>query len=67
MQEPLTDYHRNEAKKEIFLEKKGPKWPTQKTEFFKINHSQKNFAKISEIGPWIKCPRFLDIKDGTKF
>ena len=49
------------------MEKKDPKWQTQKTEFFKINNSQKYFAKISEIGPWIKCQRFLDIKDGTKF
>ena len=53
MQEPLTDYHRNEAKKEIFLEKKGPKWPTQKTEFFKIANSQYFFVKISWICPWV--------------
>ena len=29
IQEPLTGFHRNEAKK-TFFEKKGPKWPTQK-------------------------------------
>ena len=31
----------------------GPKWPTQKTEFFKIANSQDFFAKILQIGPWI--------------
>ena len=46
-QEPLTDFHENEAKKsEIFFSK----WLTQKTEIFKTANSQKSFAKISGIG-----------------
>ena len=35
------------------MKQKKSKWPTQKTEFFKIANSQKNFAKISQIGPWV--------------
>ena len=42
-------------------QKKVPKWPTQKMEFFKIANSQKNFAKISEISPWISVG-LLDAK-----
>ena len=30
------------------MKKKVPKWP-----FFKIANSQKNFVKISWIGPWV--------------
>ena len=34
-------------------QKKNSKWPIQKTEIFKIANSQKIFAKISQIGPWV--------------
>ena len=33
--------------------KKNPKWPTQKTMFFKIANSQYFFVKIFWIGPWV--------------
>jgi hypothetical protein len=48
----LTDFHGNKAKK-IKNQKKISKWPTQKTEFFKIANSQHFFVKISWIGPWL--------------
>ena len=35
------------------IQKKISKWPTQKTEIFKIANSQTFFAKISQIGPWV--------------
>jgi hypothetical protein len=34
-------------------QKKNPKWPTQKNEFFKISNSQNYFVKILWIGPWV--------------
>ena len=52
IQEPLTDFHGEEAKK-MFFEKKVQNGRLKKTEFFKITNSQKSFAKISEIGPGI--------------
>ena len=33
----------------------------KKTEFFKIANSQKKFAKISQIGPWLVG--LIDVKD----
>jgi hypothetical protein len=36
----------------FFFLKKNLKWPTQKSEFFKIANSQIFFVKISWIGPW---------------
>ena len=52
IQEPLTDFHRNEAKK--IKIKNGPKWPTQKKLSFSKSPILKFFfPKISEIGPWI--------------
>ena len=33
--------------------KKKSKWPTQKNEIFKTTNSQKNFAKLSRISPWV--------------
>ena len=33
-------------------EKKNPKWPTQKSMFYKTVNSQYFFAKILQIGPW---------------
>ena len=42
----MTDFHVDQAKK-------NPKWPTQKTEFFKIANSQKKIVKTSWIGPWV--------------
>ena len=35
----------------FFFGKKIQKF--KKTEIFKIANSQKNFAKISQIGPWV--------------
>ena len=35
------------------MKKKNPKWPTQKTEFFKIANSQIFWGKISWIRPWV--------------
>ena len=43
-QETLTDFHRDE-------QKKFQNGRLKKTEIFKIANSQKNFAKISQIGP----------------
>jgi hypothetical protein len=37
----------------VCFEKKGPKWPTQKTMFFKTVNSQYFFVKLSGIGPWV--------------
>ena len=48
IQEPLTDFHRDEA-----IKKKIQTGRLKKYEFFKIANSQKIFAKISEIGPWV--------------
>ena len=40
--------------KKKYLKKINPKLAElKKTEFFKIANSQKFFAKISKIGPWI--------------
>ena len=39
--------------KNFFFEKKVLNGQLKKTEFFKIANSQKFFAKILEIGPWI--------------
>ena len=38
---------------EYVFEKKGPKWPTKKTEIFKPPILKIFFAKISEVGPRI--------------
>ena len=32
----LTNFHWDEAKKNIFFEKKNPKWPTQKNRVFQL-------------------------------
>ena len=40
-------------KKIFFFEKKIQNGRLKKTEFFKIANSQKNFVKISQIGPWV--------------
>jgi hypothetical protein len=34
------------------MKQKIPKWPTQKTEFFKTTNSQNFVVKILWIGPW---------------
>ena len=47
-----TDFRGVEAKKKCFL-KKNLKGPTKKTEIFKTTNFQKNFTKISDIGPWV--------------
>ena len=52
IQEPLTDFHKNEAKN-MFFEKKVQNGRLEKTKFFKIANSQIVFPKISDIGPWI--------------
>ena len=52
-QETLAILHENEAKFFFFFEKFFFKWPTEKSLFSKIANSQKNFAKISWIGPWV--------------
>ena len=44
----MNNLKKFEAKKIIFFWKKNPKWP-----FFKIANSQKFFAKISQIRPWV--------------
>jgi hypothetical protein len=48
----VTDFHGNEAKKNFFR-KKSQNGRLKKTEFFKVTSSQKNFVKISWIGPWV--------------
>jgi hypothetical protein len=53
IQEPLTDFHRNKAKRKNENEKKVQNGRLKKTEFFKIANSQFFFANISEIGPYI--------------
>jgi hypothetical protein len=40
-------------KKKFVLKKKIQNGRHKKTEIFKIANSQKNFAKISWIGPWV--------------
>ena len=40
-------------KKKKNLQKKIQNGRFKKTEIFKIANSQKNFAKISQIGPWV--------------
>ena len=35
------------------MKKKSKMADSKKTEFFKIANSQKNFVKISWIGPWV--------------
>jgi hypothetical protein len=37
----------------FFQKKKNSKWLPKKSLFFKIANSQKFFAKISWIGPWV--------------
>ena len=44
---------RMKQKDYLFFEKKIQNGRLKKTEFFKIANSQKNFAKISQIGPWV--------------
>ena len=44
-QETLTNFHGDE--------KKIQNGQLKKTEFLKIANSQKNFVKISWIGPWV--------------
>ena len=39
--------------KQFFFVQINSKWPTQKSEFFKIANSQYIFLKILWIGPWI--------------
>ena len=41
------------SKKKKKFEKKILNGRRKKTEFFKIANSQKNFVKISQIGPWV--------------
>jgi hypothetical protein len=40
-------------KKKKKLEKKIQNGRLKKSSFFKIANSQKNFAKISQMGPWV--------------
>jgi hypothetical protein len=40
-------------KKNQKIKKKIQNGRLKKTEFFKIANSQKNFMKISQIGPWV--------------
>ena len=48
-------------------ELKNPKWPTQKTIFFKIANSQNFFVKISWIGPWVSLVGLIDAKGIDEF
>jgi hypothetical protein len=49
----VTDFDWDEANFFFFLIKKNQNGRIKKTEFFKIANSQKNFVKISWIGPWL--------------
>ena len=48
----IFDWFEAWGKQIFFYEKKNPKWPTQKTDFFKTTNSQ-YFVNFSGIGPWI--------------
>ena len=50
----MTDFHRDQAKKLLFFLKKNPEWPIQKNWVFLNRQFQKNFVKISWIGPWVR-------------
>ena len=53
IQELLTDFHGNEAKKNFFLKNKIQNGRLKKSAFFKTANSQYFFVKISWIGPWV--------------
>ena len=50
----LTDFHGDEAKINIFFEKKKSKWPTQKIENFNSPNSQ-NFDDYPGLQQKSKC------------
>ena len=45
---------KQKTKTKIEIEKNNLKWPTQKTDFFRLVNSQYFITKISEISPWVR-------------
>ena len=53
IQELLTDFHGNQARKKNSLKNKIQNGRLKKSAFFKIANSQYFFVKILCIGPWV--------------
>ena len=49
----LTDFHGDEAKKNVFVFEKNQTGQLKKAEIFNSPNSQVFLAKILEIGPWV--------------